>query len=59
MSHAIKQLIPQLQYNFFSFIKMLSMQYKKNRVENNKKRMSIASYIKIYTYVMCYENDSK
>ena len=39
---------------------MLSMQCRKNiRVEDNKKRMSIASYINIYTYVICDENDSK
>ena len=55
----MKKSIPQFQYNFFSFIKMLSMQYKKSRVENNRKRMSIASYIKIYTYAICHEIDSK
>ena len=39
---------------------MLSVQCRKNnRVEDNKKRMGIASYINIYTYVTCDENDSK
>ena len=37
---------------------MLIMQYKKIKVEHTKKRMSIASYIKIYTYVISDENDS-
>ena len=37
---------------------MLSMQYRKNKVEHTQKRMSITSYIKIYTYVIFDENDS-
>ena len=39
-------------------LKMLSMQYRKNKVEHTQKRMSITSYIKIYTYVIFDENDS-
>ena len=43
---------------------MDSMQCRKNiRVEDNKKRMNIAIYMKTYTntytYVICHENDSK
>ena len=34
------------------------MQYRKNKVEHTQKRMSITSYIKIYTYVIFDENDS-
>ena len=36
---AINSLISQ---DIFSYLKMLSMQYRKNRVEDNKKRMNIA-----------------
>ena len=50
--------------NIFSYLKMLSMQYRKNiTVEGNKKRMNITNFIntytKIYTYIICDKNDSK
>ena len=49
-----------ISLEIFSYLKMLSILRRKNiRVEDNKKRMSIASYINIYTYVICDENDSK
>ena len=50
--------------NIFSYLKMFSMQCRKNiTVEDNKKRMNIANFINIYTniytYIICDENDSK
>ena len=53
---AIDSLISQ---DIFSYLKMFSMQYRKNRVEDNKKRMNIASYINVYTLAICDKNDSK
>ena len=54
--NVIDSLISQ---NFFSYLKIFSMQCRKN----NKKRMNIANFINmyanIYTYVICDENDSK
>ena len=49
--------------NFFSYLKMFSMQCRKNiTVEDNKKRMNIANFINIYTniyiYIICDENKS-
>ena len=53
-----------ISQNIFSYLKMLSMQCRKNiTVEDNKKRMNIANFINIYTniytYIICDENDSK
>ena len=49
-----------ISQEIFSYLKMLSMQCRKNiRVKDNKKRMSKASYINMYIYVICGENDSK
>ena len=50
--------------NIFSYLKMLSMQCRKNlKVEDNKKRMNIANFINIntniYTNIICDENDTK
>ena len=53
-----------ISQNIFSYLKMFSMQCRKNiTVEDNKKRMNIANFINIYaniyTYVISEENDSK
>ena len=53
-----------ISQNIFSYLKMFSMQCRKNiTVEDNKKRMNIADFINIYTniytYIICDENDSK
>ena len=53
-----------ISQNIFSYLKMLSMQCRKNiTVEDNKKRMNIANfiniYIQIYIPVTCNENESK
>ena len=53
-----------ISQNVFSYLKMFSMQCRKNiKVEDNKKRMNIINFINIYTniytYVICDENDSK
>ena len=53
-----------ISQNIFSYLKMFSMQCRKNiTVEDNKKRMNIANFINIYTniytYIICDENDSK
>ena len=50
--------------NIFSYLKMFSMQCRKNiKVEDNKKASNIANFINIYaniyTYIICDENDSK
>ena len=50
--------------NIFSYLKILSMQCRKNiTVKDNKKRMNIANSINIYTntytYIICDENDLK
>ena len=51
-----------ISQEIFSYLKMLSMQCRKNiRVYDNQKRISIAmlyTYM-IYTYDICDENDSK
>ena len=53
-----------ISQNIFSYLKMFSMQCRKNiTVEDNKKIMNIANFINIYaniyTYIICDENDSK
>ena len=51
-----------ISQNIFSYLKMFSMQCRKNvTVEDNKKRMNIANfiYIYIYTYIIRGENDAK
>ena len=53
-----------ISQNIFSYLKMFSMQCRKNiTVEDNKKRMNIANFINIYknryTHIICDENDSK
>ena len=50
--------------NIFSYLKMFSMQYRKNIiVKYNKKRMNVTNFINmyknIYTYIICEKNDSK
>ena len=56
--------IDSISQNIFSYLKMFSIQCRKNiTVEDNKKRMNIANFINvyanIYTYIICDENDSK
>ena len=56
-----KKLIPQFHKKFFVF-QNAQHAMQKNPSElrlDNKKRMSIASYINIYNYVKCDKNDSK
>ena len=53
-----------ISQNIFSYLKMFSMQFRKNiTVEDNKKTMNIANFINIYTnmytYITCDENDTK
>ena len=53
-----------ISQNIFSYLKMFSMQCRKNiTVEDNKKRMNITNFINIYTniytYIKCDKNDSK
>ena len=53
-----------ISQNIFSYLKMFSMQFRKNiTVQDNKKRMNIANFINIYTnlytYIICDGNDSK
>ena len=53
-----------ISQNIFSYLKMFSMQCRKNiAVEDNKKRMNITSFINIYTnintYIICDKNYSK
>ena len=53
-----------ISQNTFSYLKMFSMQCRKNiAVEDNKKRMNITNftniYTNIYTYIICDKNDSK
>ena len=53
-----------ISQNIFSYLKMFSMQCRKNiTAEDNKKRMNIANHINIYTniytYIICDENGSK
>ena len=50
--------------NLFSYLKMFSMQCRKNiKVEDNKKSMNITNFINIYTniytYIICDKSDSK
>ena len=50
--------------NIFSYLKMFSIQCRKNiTAKENKKRMNIANFINIYTniytYIICDENDPK
>ena len=64
MGRAMKQSIHQFHKIFFSYLKMFSMQCRKNITdEDNKKRMNIANFINIYTNIYTYiiydENDSK
>ena len=59
MDHAMKQSVHQCYKKYFHISKCLACNAKKTiRAEDNKKRMSIASYINIYTSVISYENDS-
>ena len=48
--------------NIFSYLKMFSMQCRKN-IAVEEKKMNIANFINIYTniytYITCDENDSK
>ena len=58
-----------ISQNIFSYLKMFSMQCRKNiTVKDNKKRMNIANFVNIYIYIythtqiyihICDENDSK
>ena len=53
-----------ISQNIFSYLKMFSMQCRKNiAVEENKKRINIANFVNIYTniytYILCDENESK
>ena len=55
---------PSISQNVFSYLKMFSMQCRKNiTVEDKKKRMNITNFINIYTniytYIICDKNDSK
>ena len=64
MDGAMKQ--SHISQNIFSYLKMFSMQCRKNiKVEDNKKKkgMNIANFINIYTNIytciICDDNDSK
>ena len=53
-----------ISQNVFSYLKVFSMQYRKNvTVEDNKKRMYITNFINmytnIYTYIISDEYDSR
>ena len=53
-----------ISQNIFSYLKMFSIQCRKNIiVEDSKKRMNatnfISIYTNIYTYIICEKNDSK
>ena len=53
-----------LSQNIFSYLKMFSMECRKNiTVEDNKKGMNITNftniYTNIYTYIICHKSDSK
>ena len=44
-----------ISQNIFSYLKMFSMQYRKNiTVEDNKKRMNITNFINIYANIYTY-----
>ena len=64
MDCALKQSTHQFHKIFFSYLKMFSLQCRKNiTFEDNKKRMNITNFINIYTniytYIKCDKNDSK
>ena len=59
-----KAIDPSVSQNSFSYLKMFSIQFRKNiTVDDNKKRINIANFINIYTniynYIIFDENDSK
>ena len=55
MDRSKKQSTSHFEKNIFSYLKMFSIQCRKNiTVEDNKKRMNIANFINIYTYVYIY-----
>ena len=57
---AMKQSTHQFHKISFHISKCLACISEKNiAVEDNKKRMNIAKFINIYTYIICDENDSK
>ena len=53
-----------ISQNIYSYLKMFSLQYRKNITveDKKKKRINIANFINIYTnvytYIKCDENDS-
>ena len=52
MDRAMKQSKEAISQNVFSYLKMFSMQCRKNiTVENNKKRMNMANFINIYIQI--------
>ena len=64
MDHAMKQSTRQFHKIFLHISKYLACNAENNiTVEDNKKRMSIANFINIYTniytYIICDKNDSK
>ena len=64
MDRAVKKSTHQFHTKKNSYLKIFRMQCRKNiRVEDNKKRVNIAIYMKIYTniysYAICHENESK
>ena len=59
-----KAIDSSISQNIFSYLKMFSMQCRKNiTVEDNKKRMNITTFINIYTnictYIICDKNGSE
>ena len=52
-----------ISQNIFSYLKMFSMQCRKNITVEDKKRMNITNFINIYTNIytciICDKNDSK
>ena len=59
-----KAIDSSVSQNIFSYLKMFSMQCRKNiTVEDNKKRMNITNftniYANIYIYIICDKNESK
>ena len=56
----MKQSTHQFHKISFHISKCLACISEKNiAVEDNKKRMNIAKFINIYTYIICDENDAK
>ena len=50
----------KISQNIFSYLKMFSMQYRKNiTVEYNKKRMSKTNFINIYTNIYLLKTNTK